>query len=116
MQDRRAEIDWAEVARRALGSAVLAGLVSGALDVLVRIVEREINEPSSPHVDPETSAAVELLGVSVDATEAEIRAALRAKLIATRAHPDHGGDAELTRRLIDARDLLLKHAQSRRES
>ena len=75
--------------------------------------------PWQPPADPETvdggravnltweeAEARALLGVADDAGEAEIRAAHR-RLVA-RAHPDHGGSAELTGRLNAARDLLLR--------
>jgi DnaJ homolog subfamily C member 19 len=77
------------------------------------MVEHQFDEPASPQADPETAHAEVMLGVSPDASEAEIRAALRAKLIETRAHPDHGGNAESTRRLIAARDLLLERVRER---
>lgn len=53
----------------------------------------------------EKAAARRLLGVSARASAAEIEAAFRAALF--KAHPDHGGTAEQTRRLTRARDLLL---------
>lgn len=54
----------------------------------------------------EEAQARALLGVAPDAGRDAIRAAHR-KLIAE-VHPDHGGSAELTRRVNAARDLLLK--------
>jgi hypothetical protein len=54
----------------------------------------------------ERDAARILLGVTANATAAEIRAAYRAKIAA--AHPDQGGDKALAARLNAARDLLLK--------
>lgn len=53
----------------------------------------------------EKAAARRLLGVSRSASAAEIEAAFRAALF--KAHPDHGGSSEQTRRLTRARDLLL---------
>ncbi|MBX9814378.1 MAG: hypothetical protein A4S12_12580 [Proteobacteria bacterium SG_bin5] len=47
-----------------------------------------------------------VLGLAGDPSEAEIRAAHR-RLVAA-VHPDRGGSAELTRRINDARDVLLK--------
>lgn len=49
--------------------------------------------------------ARQLLGLPLDADEAAIRAAHR-RLIA-QVHPDHGGTAELARRVNAARDVLL---------
>jgi DnaJ family protein C protein 19 len=54
----------------------------------------------------EESAALAVLGLGASADEAEIRAAHRRLLQAV--HPDHGGSAELTRRVNAARDVLLK--------
>lgn len=48
-----------------------------------------------------------LLGVSIDATPEEIRAAHR-RLVA-RVHPDVGGSADLTRQVNAARDTLLRY-------
>ena len=48
-----------------------------------------------------------VLGVEVDAGADEIRAALRAKLSASRLHPDQGGDGIRARELIDAKNLLI---------
>ena len=42
----------------------------------------------------------ELLGVSRDATEAELKAAYRKRVL--EAHPDHGGDNETFRRIVSA--------------
>ncbi len=64
--------------------------------------------------DAERDAA-ELLGVQLDATIPEIRAAMRARLVETSAHPDHGGSETEAARLIAARDLLVKNAEARRE-
>ncbi|QNQ09356.1 J domain-containing protein [Sphingomonas alpina] len=54
----------------------------------------------------EAAAARAVLGVHAEASEAEIRAAHRRLISAV--HPDHGGSAELTRRVNAARDTLLK--------
>jgi len=43
----------------------------------------------------------------------EVRAAYRRRVAETRCHPDHGGDADLFRRLTAARDLLLKSFEVR---
>ena len=51
-------------------------------------------------------AALALLGLPPGATLDEIRAAHRRLL--RNVHPDHGGTADLTRRVNDARDILLK--------
>ncbi|MGY4394867.1 DnaJ family protein C protein 19 [Sphingomonas sp. UYAg733] len=60
--------------------------------------------PEPPNGDD--IAAREVLGVPAEASETEIRAAHRRLINAV--HPDHGGSAELTRRVNAARDVLLR--------
>jgi hypothetical protein len=135
-------VDWREVARSALGSAFLAGLLGGALHVLGRVIEAEARaavehmrdaggavdggaetaadadadeapqeeEHEGDDLD-EAAEAAQLLGVGLDASESEIRAALRARLTDSRMHPDHGGDGEEAKRLIAARNLLVERAR-----
>jgi hypothetical protein len=50
--------------------------------------------------------AREMLGVSEDATTAEIESAYRRRML--QAHPDHGGPGGLARALTSARDILIK--------
>ena len=139
-------IDWREVARAALGSALFAGLLGGMAYVLMNAradgahpaTRRESEEeapsveedaatdegdaddvePQPGFVDRETAKqvieevmAASLLGVDLDASDAEIRAALRARLTESRSHPDHGGDGDQAARLIAARDLLIERAR-----
>ncbi len=59
------------------------------------------------HDDPEVIDAARILGVHANASADEIRAALRARLATSGLHPDHGGDGDEARRLIDARNLLI---------
>lgn len=47
-----AKIDWARVAQTALGSALLAGLVGGAMHVIGRVIETE-RAPGADSVDAE---------------------------------------------------------------
>jgi hypothetical protein len=128
-----------EVARDALGCALLAGLVGGALHILGKVMEAEIRadapvcvvdaeattsskaeeEDSSPAAnepaaDERTADAAALLGVSVDATEDDIRAALRARLSSSCLHPDHGGDGEVATLLIAAKNRLIEHVRKSR--
>jgi len=69
--------------------------------------------PSSPGCAPtrsdllsERERAAQLLEVQPTASRAVVEAAYRK--LATLNHPDHGGDAELMRRLNAARDHLLQ--------
>ena len=63
-------------------------------------------------IAPAIAEAASLLRVPSDATEKQIRSALRARLSESRAHPDHGGDGDEAKRLIAARDLLLTQVRS----
>lgn len=57
-------------------------------------------------------SARRLLGLSVEATTADIEAAFRALVMAT--HPDRGGDAEAFRSVVEARRALLRPSPTRR--
>ncbi|HVY86027.1 MAG TPA: hypothetical protein VG943_12900 [Caulobacterales bacterium] len=61
---------------------------------------------AAPSVDPADIQAQAILGVGATATDAEIRAAFRAKMAA--AHPDRGGGHDAAARLVSARDRLLR--------
>lgn len=86
----------------------LSDLLSTAIAAFVRRIEAA---QAITRLDAETQAAAALLGVPPDATADEIRATLRRKLAETRCHPDQGGDAEITRALIEARTLLLDRSR-----
>ena len=119
------EIDWHEVARKALGSAMVAALVGGAMQALSDIVRAEMrgahrrrrpivpveSNGSPPH--DEIDEAAQLLGVSRDASEDQVRAALRAHLVDERLHPDQGGDGAKAARLIAAKNLLVEEIRAR---
>jgi hypothetical protein len=59
-------------------------------------------------------AAADLLDVSIEASADEIRAALRKKMVASRLHPDQGGDEETAKRYIAAQNLLVERAKMKR--
>ena len=63
-------------------------------------------------VDDKIAQAAAVLGIAPDATEDEIRAALRAHLSSSRLHPDQGGDSEQAKRLIAAKNLLIERARA----
>src|SRR4051812_4153218 len=118
MDAPKPEINWHEVARSAIGSAFLAGLIGGALHVLGKAIEAEaIRVSAEAHPveavaskEDEASRAASLLGVTLDASPDEIRAALRSKFAESRLHPDHGGDGEQAKELIAAKNLLVERA------
>jgi len=74
----------------------------------------ETREEPSPTVFVDVAAveAATILGVDVDATADEIRAALRSRLSSSRLHPDQGGDGEEAKRLIAAKNLLVARART----
>ncbi|MBX7249713.1 MAG: molecular chaperone DnaJ [Caulobacteraceae bacterium] len=82
---------------------VLAGAVTIAVGLALGLVARRVPLPFGPMTDDE---ARRVLGVDVDAGEAEIQAAYRARM--RTAHPDQGGDEAVAARLNTARDRLLK--------
>jgi hypothetical protein len=149
-------INWREIARAAFGSAIVAGLVGGALHALGKVIEAELDAeakrlrdatsglhvddvigpgavhepaPGAFHTDvdgareddnapgddnpPDAAAeAAALLGVPLDASVDEIRAALRAHLTLSRLHPDQGGDGEEAKKLIAAKNSLVERARA----
>lgn len=60
---------------------------------------------AKPKQGPSPQEAARLLGISIDASPDEIRAAHR-RLIA-RVHPDTGGTTSLANQINAARDILL---------
>ena len=64
-----------------------------------------LRKPTTAVVDPDEAAARRLLGVAPRADEDAIRTAHRR--VVAEAHPDRGGEGDLTARANAARDLLL---------
>ena len=64
-------------------------------------------DPDESGVDP-ASAAFAVLGLPVEATAADVRAAYREKV--KQVHPDHGGDHESFRRVREAYTTAKEHA------
>ena len=73
-------------------------------------IQPQEEPPAAPPL-PDVVEAATLLGVSIDATEDQLRAALRSRLSSSRIHPDHGGDAEAAKCLIAAKNLLVERAR-----
>jgi hypothetical protein len=63
--------------------------------------------PKAEPADPAADAA-KALGVDLSANADDIRAALRRRMAESRVHPDQGGDADLAKRLIAAKNLLVE--------
>jgi hypothetical protein len=137
--EERRSIDWDRVAKAAIGSAVLAGLISGTAQIVGQWLadrarpQQKAQRPNTStrdddqteedflSIDDALSAAARGSVVPADvanaaallnvdplrATQAEVRRAMRARIANDGAHPDHGGDAQQTRTLIEARDRLL---------
>ena len=74
-------------------------------------VDASTYETPAVVVDEPAARAAALLGVAVDASVDEVRAALRARLSASRLHPDQGGDGETAKQLIAAKNLLVERAR-----
>ncbi|GAA0635378.1 molecular chaperone DnaJ [Brevundimonas lenta] len=88
----------------ARGSWILAaGLIGAGLWLTVSSRQRTVPPRAQAMTDTEARS---LLGVSADATPAQINAAW--KRLMARAHPDQGGTQGLAARLNAARDHLLK--------
>jgi hypothetical protein len=133
MESPKPQIDWHEVARSAIGSAFLAGLFAGALHVIGKAIEVEVATavpaPTPPTPEPTSTdaqleaenemddaalQAADLLGVTLRASEDEVRAALRAKLANSQLHPDQGGDGERAKTLITAKNFLIEYFRTLR--
>ena len=80
-----------------------AGLIGAGLWLTIASRQRAVAPRAEGMTDSEARS---LLGVSADATKAEINAAW--KRLMARAHPDQGGTQGLATRLNAARDHLLK--------
>src|SRR5438046_8913672 len=98
-------IDWREIAR-----VVLDGVLSGVhrwLETERARIEAQSQDASNDIADDldEQAEAAALLGVDLDANPDELRAALRAKIAASRLHPHHGGHGAQPTRLHAAKNL-----------
>jgi hypothetical protein len=118
-------INWHKLARDAFGQGFAGTFIGGSLAALAKALDERQCPPAAPVVDQtidddgeesehdgdEATQAASLLGVATDATEDQIRAALRARLASSRLHPDHGGDGVEASRLISAKNLLVERAR-----
>jgi hypothetical protein len=94
--ERIGGLDWWDLVDAALNFACEELGVEPGAETVLADEDRDLRD------------AAALLGVSGDADHDEIRAALRARLTETRAHPDHGGDEEYAKRLIAAKNFLIQ--------
>jgi hypothetical protein len=96
---------------------VLANLFGGIDAIYYALTGRHVRLREVPSGSPddgdEYEQAAIIIGVELDATEAEIRAALRQQLRETQLHPDHGGDADGAKSLVAAQNLLIERARRR---
>jgi hypothetical protein len=69
---------------------------------------------SASPIDDKMAEAAALLGVTVDASEDQIRAALRGHFASSRLHTDQGGDGERAKQLIAAKNLMVERARAAR--
>lgn len=107
-----AAISIALIALRAPALALAISLAAIAVSFIERTfaARREGARPSGADNEKQKAAA-RLLGVALDASEREIRAAHRALIVT--AHPDAGGAAGRAARLNEARDALIAYARHR---
>jgi hypothetical protein len=102
-----------------LSTRVLRGLAGAGLLTMVmlvavylkRAVKRHIPRPASGSAgkgDGASSTDFAMLGLRHPFTRQDVQRAFRAKSL--RAHPDHGGDPDFFRSLMDARDRALADA------
>ena len=95
------------LARGAVAPGAALGLAAAlAWEVWPKIAGPRPPPAGSSNTNLEDAEARAILGVSLNATPAEIRAAYRAKM--ARSHPDRGGSHAEAARLTAARDRLLR--------
>lgn len=97
--------------------ALLAGLAAAVVVGSAVLLAHAELPPDVEETDDETTAneldAAKQLGISVDASADEVRAALRERIAASRIHPDQGGTHAAAARLIAAKNLLCDRARRR---
>lgn len=94
------------LARAQVWPALALALLAAAAWTLWPALNSRAQNRQAPVVDAEDAKASAILGVALDAGEAEIRRAFRAKMAS--AHPDRGGEHAEAARLTAARDRLLR--------
>ena len=94
------------LARGQVWPALALGLLAAVAWKLWPAINSRAQNRQAPRADAADTEASALLGVSLDASEAEIRRAYRAKMAS--AHPDRGGGHAAAARLTAARDRLLR--------
>lgn len=108
--------------RDALLAGLVAAVVVGSAVYLAHAeLPTDVGETDETTADEETGDeatadeldAAKQLGISVDASADEVRAALRERIAASRIHPDHGGAHADAARLIAAKNLLCDRARRR---
>jgi hypothetical protein len=105
--------------REALVAALIAGVVVGSAVLLANQAPPSTSPPDDNADDDELVTSTEeleaaaRLGVDVDASDDVVRAALRERLVASRIHPDQGGDHDVAAQLIAAKNLLCARARRR---
>ena len=102
----RADLRWSVTALRARSTAPAASASEATVSAWPSKASREPRSSSAERSlaigAEETLSIWQVLGVSRDVTEAELKAAYRRRALET--HPDHGGDEAAFRRVLHAYD------------
>ena len=87
-----------------MNNAFLA--IMGAQAILKMLRNKPSEAPAKPQVSMEKKEAMEILGVTENSTELEIKESH--KRLISKLHPDKGGSQHLASKVNAAKDILLK--------
>lgn len=99
------------IAWREIMDDAFEALVRASLRLISDAIQAKATDEAPPPVavvDEEAAQATALLGVAPTASADQIRAALRTRLVESKLHPDHGGNADEAAELIAAKNLLIE--------
>ena len=88
-------------------ATILVPLIERALRIILHICRLSFTKDKKHSTNLSEDEACDILGVDSDASAQEIEQAY--KRVVKKNHPDKNGSSFLTRKIIEARDLLLKN-------